>query len=201
MARWLLTILEGRHANDVKGRRRTNRSSDRASSFSSSPFPSILRSKEVQQSHPIEFPFRTRRRRRRRGRMHAIFPFIRATHTYTQRIAGIASGSWNLKGRTRRANKFGVNSRFEKSGGIERRRKWWRQFYGNACGEGGEGSADICITRAPTRYRRVCKPAFLHLMYTFHVAANCTGRRRKDSGASARRYYVTCRSIMIPPSR
>lgn len=136
-----------------------------------------------------------------RGRMHAIFPFIRATHTYTQRIAGIASGSWNLKGRTRRANKFGVNSRFEKSGGIERRRKWWRQFYGNACGEGGEGSADICITRAPTRYRRVCKPAFLHLMYTFHVAANCTGRRRKDSGASARRYYVTCRSIMIPPSR
>lgn len=101
---------------------------------------------------------------------------------------------WNWKGASSRGSKFGVNwgrgkKRGSESGGGTVSGRW--QFYGNA---------DICITRAPTRYRRVCKPAFLHLMYTFHVAANCTGRR-KDSRASARRYYVTCRSIMIPPLR
>lgn len=44
----------------------------------------------------------------------------------------------------------------------------------------------------------VAAAASPHLMYTFHVAANCGGHR-KDSRESARRYYVTCRSIMIPP--
>lgn len=176
----------------LRDTRNNDRSSDRAQQLGRFflSLSSSLRSRRIdrRKSHPIEFPFR--------GRVRG--GCTRYSRFYVPRIrtcrGGVAKTGWNWKGASSRGRKFGVNwgrgkKRGSESGGGTVSGRW--QFYGNA---------DICITRAPTRYRRVCKPAFLHLMYTFHVAANCTGRR-KDSRASARRYYVTCRSIMIPPLR
>lgn len=184
----------------LRDTRNNDRSSDRAQQlgrfFLPLSFPFFDPPLEEDRSKEVA-PDRISVSRTRTRRMHAIFPFLRATHTYVPRRSredGRRERVGIGKGQVRRGSKFGVNwgrgkKRGSESGGGTVSGRW--QFYGNA---------DICITRAPTRYRRVCKPAFLHLMYTFHVAANCTGRR-KDSRASARRYYVTCRSIMIPPLR
>lgn len=123
--------------------------------------------------------------------MHAIFPFIRVTHTKKGDARNSKEG---LEINLALIGDEGIDWKGSKSGGgTASLAILWKRV-------AREGGADICITRAPTRYRRVFKPAFPRLMYTFHVAANCTGRR-KDSRASARRYYVTCRSIMIPPLR
>lgn len=208
MARWLLTILtggggvaaDGRHANNAEGyaeQRPIEWPSTAAWTILSSPFFPFLRSSarggsiegsRTRSNFRFEDAYEEDARDIPVSTCHA---YVRAAAESRRRAT---RAGWNWKGASSRGSKFGVNwgrgkKRGSESGGGTVSGRW--QFYGNA---------DICITRAPTRYRRVCKPAFLHLMYTFHVAANCTGRR-KDSRASARRYYVTCRSIMIPPLR
>ena len=93
MARWLLTILtggggvaaDGRHANNAEGyaeQRPIEWPSTAAWTILSFPFFEPLleedRSKEVA-------PDRISVSRTRTRRMHAIFPFLRATHTYVPR--------------------------------------------------------------------------------------------------------------------